>query len=97
MAKKSKVSSKNENCMAGADCVYSPSLYIDFDELKEVKGLSVGDEVTVVIRGTIKSVEQRESYDEKGKTRASISVKDFEAEIVSGQTQIEALFGDEDD
>lgn len=89
MAKKTKMSSK-----AGAEvanCSYSPSLYIAFDDLKEVKGVSVGDKVSVVVKGTVQCVEQSES---NGKTNSSIRLDDFEAEIVSG-TELEKFFADE--
>lgn len=94
MAKKSKVSSK----VAGGEslgCQYSPSMYIDFDSLKEVKGLSVGDEVRVVVKGTVKSIEQREI--EKGKSSSSIRIEDFEAEIVPKSSEFDNLFDDEND
>lgn len=94
MAKK-KVSSKV--VCESPDCTYSPSIYIDFDKLAEVKGLGVGDKVKVLITGTIKSVEQRESYDDSGKTRASIALKDFEAEIADDNNVFASLAEDDDE
>ena len=90
MAKKSKVSSKEAK---GLDCGYSPSLYVTFDDLKEVKGVSVGDKVTMVVKGTVQCVEQSET---NGKTSSSVRLEDFEAEIVSG-TELEKFFADEAD
>lgn len=93
MVKKKKVSS-----MVGVqDCTFSPTVYIDFDDLEEIEGLSVGDEVRVVLKGTIKSLDQRESYEKKGETTASICLKDFEAEIVENSNQFTALLNDEDE
>ena len=94
MAKKTKVSS---NELGLADVAYSPSMYVDLDDVKEVKGLSVGDTVRIVIKGTIKSVEQRSSYDDESKTMASIGIKDFDAEIVKASSQFDSLFDDEND
>lgn len=96
MAKKTKVSSKAKDGLL-ASCEYSPAIYVDFDDLKEVKGLSVGDTVRVVIKGTVRSVEQREAYDAKDKVRASVSIKDFEAEIITDENQFDSLLEDEDD
>lgn len=89
--KKTKLSSKLgcEPC-----CLYSPSMYIDFDSVKEVKGLSIGDEVRVVVKGTVKSVEQRET---DGKAISSIRIEDFEAEIVPKSSEFDDLFDDETD
>lgn len=94
MAKKTKVSS---NEVGLCDSTYSPSMYVDLDDVKEVKGLSVGDTVRIVIKGTIKSVEQRTSYEDDKKTMASIGIKDFDAEIVPASSQFDALFDDESD
>jgi len=98
MAKKSKakVSSK-ESCCAVGSCDYSPTLYIDFDDMKEVKGVCVGDEIRLVVKGTVRSVEQREGYDDKEKARASVSLKDFEAEILDASTQFDSLLDDDDE
>lgn len=94
MAKKTKVSS---NELGLADVAYSPSMYVDLHDVKEVKGLSLGDTVRIVIKGTIKSVEQRSSYDDESKTMASIGIKDFNAEIVKASSQFDSLFDDEND
>ena len=95
MAKKTKVSSKSENCTKEI-CEYSPTIYVDFDDVKEIEGLSVGDTVRVMVKGTVRSVEQREGYDE-AKTRCSVSIKDFDAEIISNETDFDALLEDEDE
>jgi hypothetical protein len=94
MAKKTKISSAKG---LEAGCSYSPSLYVDFDDIAEVKGVSVGDEIRIVLKGTVKSVDQRESFDDPKVTTASISLRDFEAEIVSGSTELEKFFADGDD
>lgn len=83
MAKK-KVSSNEALCCG--DMAYSPSMYVDFDKLGEIKGLSVGDKVRLVITGTVKSVEQRESYDDPKAVRGSLGIKDFEAEIIDDES-----------
>ena len=78
-------------------CTYSPSVHLDFKDVSELKDLVVGDTVRIVIKGRVKAVEQREDWDDPKKTVASLSVKDFEATIVSGSNQFEELLEDEDE
>lgn len=84
-----KISSKKNN----EPCAYCPSMYIDFDDVKEITGLEVGQTVRVVVRGTIRGISQ--SKDEK-ELRASIQLEDFDAEVVTDKTQFDALFDDEE-
>lgn len=93
-SKKNKVSS---NTVLGAGCSYSPTVHIDFDDLDEVKGVGVGDKVRILLTGTVRSVEARESYDESQKKTSSICLKDFEAEIVDDSNEFSKLADDEDD
>lgn len=96
MAKKRKVSDKAGMTTSCPGVDYSPTLYIDFDDLKEIRGLAVGDEITVVVKGKVRSVEQRESYEDPKKVRSSVSLTNFEAEIVNDDNQFADLM-DEDD
>jgi hypothetical protein len=93
--KKEKISSKADCCVGGA-VTYSPTTHLEFDDVKELKGLSVGDKITVVLRGTVKSLEQREDYSDPKKVCASLSLTDFEAEIVPNSTEFDDLCDDED-
>lgn len=95
MAKK-KVTGKAEMAACAASIPYSPTLYIDFDDLNEIRGLVVGDEITVVVKGKVRSVEQRESYEDPRKVRSSVSLVNFEAEIANDDNQFADLM-DEDD
>ena len=90
MAKK-KISSAPNTLSVGG---YSPTLYIDFDDLKEIEGVALGDTVTIVVKGKVKSLEQR-SYEGES-PRASLCLKEFEAEIASNPNIFEEL-ADEDD
>ena len=92
MAKKTKVSSK-KNAISPVE--YSPSMYVDFDDIAEVKGVSVGDEIRLLVRGKVRGVEQR-AMEDNG-VRASICLADFEAEIVPNSTEFDSLLDDEDD
>lgn len=66
-----------------------PCLHIDFDgNPNEVKGYAVGDEVNIAIRGTIRGIEQRESYDDPKKMMASVSLRDFEVKMGGGKSDI---------
>ena len=96
MAKK-KVSSKTQVGCVAADCTYSPSVHLDFADVTELAGLTVGDEVRVVIKGKVKSVEQREDWENPNKTRASLSIKDFDATIVSDTNQFDDLLDEGDE
>lgn len=93
MAKKAKVSSKEK---VEADA-YSPFMYVELAGVKEVKGLALGDIVRIVIKGTIKSIEQRVSYEDEKTPMASLGIKDFDAEIVPASSQFDELFSDESD
>lgn len=96
MVSKVKKVSSEKGCEVNS-CSYSPTVYIDFDDLKEIKGLEIGQEVRVVLCGTVNSLEQRASYEDSEKPRASISLRDFEAEIVDDSSKFAALLEDEDD
>jgi hypothetical protein len=50
-----------------------------------VKGLSVGDEVVVTIKGKVKSVSQREDYDDKEKVTSSLDVEYNDLTVKSGK------------
>ena len=59
-----------------------PCLHIDFDaDAKEVKGVAVGDTVYILIKGVVKGVEQRESWDDPKKMMASMSLKNFDVKV----------------
>ena len=97
MAKKKKVSSMKENCVVGADCSYSPTISVDFEKAEEISGLQVGDTVRVMIRGKVRSLDQREDYSDPKKILSSISIKDFDAEIITDETQFDSLLDDDDE
>ena len=50
-----------------------------------VKGLSVGDEISVTVKGTVKSVSQREDYSEKEKVTSSLDVSYGDISVKSGK------------
>lgn len=75
---------------------YSSTIHIDFDDPKEVRGHEVGQKIRVVITGIIRSVEQRESWENPKKMISSMCLKDFEAEVVALNGDLAELL-DEDD
>lgn len=91
---KSKVSSKANG---GPLTQYSPTTHITFDDLAEVKGVSVGDEVRILLTGKVTSITLGDSYGDSAAQTSSICLKDFEAEIVEASIDLEALLEDEDD
>ena len=88
---KKKISSKSDLMM----CEYSPSIYIDFENLSEIQGVEVGQEIYVVVKGTVESLTMRETGDKE--PAASIRLCDFEAEISEPSSAIAQLFDDEED
>lgn len=86
-----KISSKSaEKSMA---CTYSPTLYLDFEDVTEVEGLKLDEEITVVVRGRIVSLGS--SLDSGEGKKATLALEDFECEILTDQTQFDDLFGDD--
>lgn len=92
MAKKLKLSDKAVTPVL--DTHYSPALYIEFDDLKELQGLSLGDKITVVVAGTVKSLTQRDNGDRK---YSEVCLEDFEAEIAPKDSVFADLVKDEND
>ena len=62
-----------------APCVgdYKPRLYLDLQDkdVSQLKGLTVGEEVEVVVHGTVRGLEQRERTNEKGETEKTGSIQ----------------------
>lgn len=95
MAKTKKISSKKqEGCSL---CSYSPTIYLDFAGVDQLEGLKVGETVRVVVKGKIQGITQREGYEDKEETQASLTLKDFEAKIVTDENQFEDLMEDGDE
>lgn len=97
MAKKKKVSSKAEACGMAMGCSYSPTISVGFEKVEEISGLQVGDTVRVMIKGKVRSLDQREDYSDPKKILSSISIKDFDAEIISDENQFDSLLDDNDE
>lgn len=76
---------------------YFPSIYLDVVALDVLKDLKVGEEVTVVLKGKLRSVEQREDYDDPKKLRGSLSLKEYEVSITAGTDVWDELSEEEDD
>ena len=77
---------------------YKPSIHLDFDKnAKEVEGLAVGQKVSFTISGTIKGVEQRESYDDPKKLMASVCLKDFKIKVNEAENFADKMGVDEED
>lgn len=97
MAKKKKVSSQAEACGRVMGCSYSPTISVNFEKVEEISGLQVGDTVRVMIKGKVRSIDQREDYIDPKKILSSISIKDFDAEIISDENQFDSLLDDDDE
>lgn len=88
---------KTSTKMAG-DCIpmeeWSPSVNLDVKSLKDLEDLKVGDSVTIILQGKVRSVEQREDYGST-KVRGSLCLKDYEMKITGPDEWSE--MADEDD
>lgn len=62
--------------VAEVDSEYIPSVYLDFEDPKDMSGLNVGGKVTVLVSGTIDSIRL-----EKG--RSCLTLSPFECELES--------------
>ena len=92
-AKKTKKMNKTvagECCpMASPDC--KPRLYLDLQDqdIKQIKGLSVGDKVEILVCGTVKGLSQRErqDYDDSKKTvkTGSIDLENYTVEVLEDE------------
>jgi hypothetical protein len=51
----------------------------------------------VVIKRKVRSLDQREDYIDPKKILSSISIKDFDAEIISDENQFDSLLDDNDE
>jgi hypothetical protein len=80
-----------------ADCCYSPTISVEFAELDEIAEVALGETVRMVIKGKVKSLDQREDYDNPKVTHASITIRDFTATLVNDTTQFDSLLEDEDE
>lgn len=88
-----KISSKKET----VGYAYSPTIHIEFEKLNALKELVLGDQVRVVISGKVKSLEQREDYDDPKIKHATMCIRDFTATLVKGTSQFDELMEEEDE
>ena len=89
MAKKKTIDASTPEC--------TRNMYVDFDEPEEIKGLAVGDTVRIVVKGKVKSLEQRQDWDDPKKVLASLGVTGFTAEVVTEETEFDKLLDDGDE
>lgn len=86
---------KNRTTMAASEAPdWTPSIHLDVKSLKELEDLKVGDKVTVILQGKVKSIEQREAYDSKVVT-GTLGLSDYEVKITGPDEWAE--MADEDD
>lgn len=79
--------------LAGSCCPSDSSsrLYLDLQDqdVKQIAGLNVGDDVEIMVRGTVKGLSQRErqDYDDPSKTvkTGSIDLEDYTVEVVEDE------------
>lgn len=99
-----KTKSKNvvSECSPCAVGDYKPRLYLDLQDqdIKQLKGLSVGDKVDIVLQGTVKGISQRErqDYDDSKKVvkTGSIDLEDYTIQVVEDEKNEFVKMADED-
>lgn len=62
-----------------------PCTYFYDLPLASMKGLSVGDEIVVILKGTVKALTQREDYDDKEKVNGNLDMYYSDITIKSGK------------
>ncbi len=62
-----------------------PTTYFSVVPSSVMKGLSVGDEVIVTLKGRIKSISQREDYEDKEKVCGNLDVEYHDFSVKSGK------------
>lgn len=75
---------------------WTPSVHLDVKALADLKDLSVGDKVTIILQGKVSSLEQREGYDDASKVKGSLCLKDYEMKI-TGPDEWSEMAEDDDD
>ena len=89
-------------CCPSAVGSCSPRLYLDLQDqdVKQIVGLNVGDEVELVIKGTVKGLSQRErqDYDDPKKTvkTGSIDLEDYTVEVLEDEKNEFVKMADEE-
>lgn len=102
--KKSKVKGTKvvDSCCAPVCSEYKPSLYLDLrdKDVSEVKGLTVGEKVQILVTGKVSGLSQREraDYDDKSKTvkTGSIDLVDYEIEVLADEDNEFKKLADDD-
>jgi len=94
MAKKRKV--KVANAGVGLCPADSPTLWLQVEK-EDIKGLEIGQTVTLVIKGKVAALEQRESYGDQEKVTHEIRVRDYEVMVEGGGNVFEELSKEDDD
>ena len=100
-SKKSKAKSKVVDCCAPA-CVddYRPRIYLDLEgaDVKQIKGLKVGEQGQVLISGKVVGLEERTRTDEKGKEKktASIQIEGYDVEVLGDEDNVYTELSKED-
>ena len=89
--KKTKSKNIKTECCPPSVGECKPRLYLDLQDqdVKQILGLNVGDEVEILVKGTIKGLSQRErqDYDEPKKTvkTGSIDLEGYTIQVVEDE------------
>jgi hypothetical protein len=79
----------------GADD-YTPSVYLDVKALSDLKGLEVGEVVTVIIKGKVKGLSQREDYGDSSKVKGELQLYPDDIQIEAGTDVWDELSKEDD-
>ncbi len=100
MAKKTKAKNVVDTCGCPAAIGdYKPRLYLDLQDksVEELKGLKIGEDVEVMVKGRLVELSQRERTEGKDKVKTgSISLENYELMVVEDDQNLFAKLAAED-
>jgi len=99
MAKKTKAKNVVDTCGCPAVGDYKPRLYLDLQDksVEELKGLKIGEDVEVMVKGRLVELSQRERTEGKDKVKTgSISLENYELMVVEDDQNLFAKLAAED-
>ena len=103
MAKKLKKNVKSEMAPIATTEYDKPCLYLDFQgqDVKQITGLAVGEEVEILVKGTIKGLSQRTRKDyesEKTVNTGTIDLENYKVSVVEDEkNEFTKMAEDEED
>lgn len=87
---------KKEVGLQAAPSDYKSRVHLDLEDASQLKGLEIGQVVTVAIKGKVRSLEQRQHWDDPKRIVSSICVEQDDL-VIKGKNVFEELAEDDED